>query len=281
MVCRFIVSVVAVIWSVAVLSSPALAAPARAPQVKVRASSAGSLVNIRISVSSRRKLSRPRINLFRGADEGPLMPYVEIQNPRGPVTLVDAVPEGIYAYRAQMIARIRTHGRKTRRVRSHSPVVAVYVEGQPESENPSPLPVQNPLEPPPPITLAEGVTRCPDYYALEVLSLVNSHRANAGLAPLALHSQLTWAAEKHSNMMVVTGLFTHDGWFEEILESGFQGSSFGQNIAAYFQTPQAVVDGWMSSDGHRANILKESYGHMGLSCLIGPSGRYWTQNFGS
>ena len=82
--------------------------------------------------------------------------------------------------------------------------------------------------------------------------------------------------------MIRNNIFAHTGWYEGILASGFVGNSFGQNIARYIRTPEGVVEGWMSSPGHRANILKSTYGHMGLSCIIGPDGGiWWTQDFGS
>ena len=54
-------------------------------------------------------------------------------------------------------------------------------------------------------------------------------------------------------------------------------NSAGENIAKGYATPQAVVNGWMNSSGHRANILNASYTHIGVGYVAG--GNYWTQMF--
>ena len=51
----------------------------------------------------------------------------------------------------------------------------------------------------------------------------------------------------------------------------------GENIAKGYQSPEAVVRGWMNSPGHRANILNSSYTHIGVGYVA--SGNYWTQMF--
>jgi uncharacterized protein YkwD len=67
-------------------------------------------------------------------------------------------------------------------------------------------------------------------------------------------------------------------------DAGYAGSyPWGENIAAGQSTPQAVVNAWMSSAGHCANIMKASYTAIGVGYAFGASstyGHYWTQNFG-
>ncbi len=71
-------------------------------------------------------------------------------------------------------------------------------------------------------------------------------------------------------------------------KAGYQYSRFGENIAAGYVTPQEVVDAWMTSEGHRANILNQNYKEMGVGCyyLANDTGNvnynyYWTQDFGT
>ena len=58
---------------------------------------------------------------------------------------------------------------------------------------------------------------------------------------------------------------------------GLSYRSAGENIAYGYRTPQAVVNGWMNSSGHRANILNASYTKIGVGYVA--SGNYWTQMF--
>ena len=58
---------------------------------------------------------------------------------------------------------------------------------------------------------------------------------------------------------------------------GISYKTAGENIAKGYKTPQAVVDGWMNSSGHRANILNASYTQIGVGYVA--NGNYWTQMF--
>jgi uncharacterized protein YkwD len=124
--------------------------------------------------------------------------------------------------------------------------------------------------------------------ALEVLRLVNVQRCARNLKPLALNPQLTAAALRHSNDMANNNFFSHTGsdgskFYERIKDAGYHYKSAAENIAAGYSTPAAVMNGWMTSDGHRKNILNGNYREMGLA-LVKKSGtsyyNYWTQNFG-
>jgi hypothetical protein len=68
-----------------------------------------------------------------------------------------------------------------------------------------------------------------------------------------------------------------------ISQAGYSWNTYGENIAAGYTTPEAVVAGWMNSSGHRANILRSSFCDIGVGYAYSASssyGRYWTQNFG-
>jgi uncharacterized repeat protein (TIGR01451 family) len=128
-------------------------------------------------------------------------------------------------------------------------------------------------------------------FPLQVINLVNQERVNAGCAPLAFNQQLTAAAQGHSTDMALNDFFSHTGsngsspW-ERIDDTGYQWSYAAENIAAGYTTPQAAVNAWMNSDGHRANILNcilEDTG-VGYYYLANDTGdtnyhHYWTQVF--
>ena len=112
-----------------------------------------------------------------------------------------------------------------------------------------------------------------------VVELVNQERAKQGLSPLSTMTNLTAAANIRAPELVV--LFDHnrpDGTqcFTALREANVTGYfTAGENIAAGYSTPEAVVNGWMNSSGHRANILNSSFTHIGVGYYNG----YWVQMF--
>ncbi len=125
-----------------------------------------------------------------------------------------------------------------------------------------------------------------DPVTAQVVRLVNVARADAGCAPLHVDARLATAARLHSEDMAKKNYFSHtslDGrspWDR----MGAQGYSYGsgENIAAGYSTPEAVMSGWMKSSGHRANILNCSSRAIGVGVAKGGSyGTYWTQDFGT
>ncbi|MFJ6836938.1 sigma-70 family RNA polymerase sigma factor [Streptomyces sp. NPDC091209] len=120
----------------------------------------------------------------------------------------------------------------------------------------------------------------------QVVSLVNKERAAAGCGPLTEDAQLEDAAQAHSDDMAARGFFDHtnpDGADpgERITAAGYRWSTYGENIAMGQQTPQAVMDSWMNSPGHRANILNCSFKNIGVGVHKGSGGPWWTQDFGA
>ena len=117
----------------------------------------------------------------------------------------------------------------------------------------------------------------------QILNLVNNERANAGCGALTLNSQLNAAADAHSEDMYVNNYFDHTGLdgskpWDRAARAGYGSSFIGENIAAGYGSAEAVMNGWMNSSGHRANILNCSYNHLGVGLSSG--GNYWTQLFG-
>ncbi len=113
--------------------------------------------------------------------------------------------------------------------------------------------------------------------AFRVIAEVNAERAKYGLSALREDPELTRAACVRANEIVQ--LFSHtrpngESW------SSVSTAARGENIAKGHSTVARVMAAWMSSEGHRANILRESFGSIGV-CAIDVGGvRYWVQLFG-
>lgn len=119
-------------------------------------------------------------------------------------------------------------------------------------------------------------------YENEVIRLVNEIRVQNGLNELKADWQLSRVARYKSQDMKDNKYFSHTSPvygspFEMIRNFGISFRSAGENIAKGYSTPQAVVNGWMNSSGHRANILNSSYTRIGVGYVS--DGRYWTQMF--
>lgn len=115
----------------------------------------------------------------------------------------------------------------------------------------------------------------------EVLRLVNASRRQYGLQPLTLNSRLCAACGDHSRTMAAYRFFSHTspvaGRYSFTQRAQAHGATaWAENIAMGVTTPAAVVQMWLNSPGHRANILNPRHRSMG----IGHSGSYWTQLFG-
>ncbi len=125
-----------------------------------------------------------------------------------------------------------------------------------------------------------------------VFDLVNQERAIRRLRPLKWDDRLADAARQHSLDMANNRFFGHTGsggtsGGDRIVDDGYSWNTWGENIAAWSasETPQAVINRWMNSPGHRANILKADFcdlgvGHLGDAKASGAVwDTYWTQNF--
>lgn len=120
-------------------------------------------------------------------------------------------------------------------------------------------------------------------YAQQVLELVNTERAKNGLSPLTLSSSVTKVAQLKAEDMKNKNYFSHTSPtygspFDMLKRFGISYRTAGENIAKGQKTPQAVVNAWMNSPGHRANILGKGYTQLGVGCT-GGSSPYWVQTF--
>ena len=119
-------------------------------------------------------------------------------------------------------------------------------------------------------------------YESEVIRLVNEIRAENGLKALPANWELSRAARYKSEEMSSVRYFSHTSPtygtpFQMMRSFGLSYRTAGENIAYGQRTPAAVVDAWMNSSGHRANILSASYTQIGVGYCA--SGNYWTQMF--
>lgn len=119
----------------------------------------------------------------------------------------------------------------------------------------------------------------------EVIKLVNAERARNGLQALKSNWELSRVARYKSQDMADKNYFSHisptyGSPFKMMEDFGIRFSSAGENIAMGQRTPQEVMNAWMNSPGHRANILSPSYTEIGVGLAKDRNGRcYWTQMF--
>lgn len=119
-------------------------------------------------------------------------------------------------------------------------------------------------------------------YEKEVVRLVNEIRRENGLNPLTEDWELSRVARYKSQDMLDNKYFSHTSPvygspFTMIKNFGLSYRSAAENIAKGQSTPKAVVNAWMNSSGHRANILNASYKKIGVGYV--KNGHYWTQMF--
>lgn len=119
----------------------------------------------------------------------------------------------------------------------------------------------------------------------KVVELVNKERAKAGLKPLKMNTELNKVATLKSQDMARNNYFDHTSPtygspFEMMRKFDIKYRTAGENIAMGQTTPEQVMNGWMNSPGHRANILKASFTEIGVGVAKNSTGRlYWTQQF--
>jgi uncharacterized protein YkwD len=131
-----------------------------------------------------------------------------------------------------------------------------------------------------------------------VVAMVNVERANRGLAPLTANGTLAYAAWFHSNQMATRSNVTGNpsGAMQHYLfgvnaptpttrldYAGYDNwAAWGENIAFAYNNATAVMQAWMNSEGHRANILSPNFTEIGVGMVANAAGQfYWTQVFGA
>lgn len=120
-------------------------------------------------------------------------------------------------------------------------------------------------------------------YTQQVVDLVNTERAKEGLAPLTIDPSVEKAATVRANE--IQSKFDHtrpngSSFSSALKEQGVNYRGAGENIAWGQRTPEEVVNAWMNSAGHRANIMNKNFTHIGVGNTQNGSGtQYWVQLF--
>lgn len=117
---------------------------------------------------------------------------------------------------------------------------------------------------------------------LEILDLVNAHRQSIGLKTLNSLDIVSGVAEGHTNYMIENGQISHDNFPErsEALIKSAKAKAVGENVAYGYGSAEAVVNGWLNSEGHREVIESTKYTHFGISTESNSEGRnYFTHIF--
>lgn len=167
----------------------------------------------------------------------------------------------------------------------------INTEVETESSDSQNTPQQSTPEqsaPEPPAPEPEPVPQAPYFneaYEQAVLDQVNQVRQGLGLSPLTLNTTLVNVA--HTRSVEIVELFSHtrpDGrsCFTAWDEAGISYCSVGENIAAGQQTPDEVMEDWINSPGHYANIVNENFTELAVGCYYVPGstyGYYWVQCF--
>jgi uncharacterized YkwD family protein len=150
--------------------------------------------------------------------------------------------------------------------------------GQTSVENPTNQgPTQGPAQGPtqaPPKTTTSGT------FEQQVLDLVNQERSKVGLKSLVMNSELSNMAMVKAKDMYDNNYFDHNSPkygspFDMMKQFGIEYSSAGENIAKGQNSPSQVMNDWMNSPGHKANILKNTFTQIGIAYYNGG----WVQEF--
>jgi uncharacterized protein YkwD len=137
-----------------------------------------------------------------------------------------------------------------------------------------------PKKPPPPHPTPTPTSNI----ATKLRDLHNIYRSRQGLKPLSLYEPLNQLSGGHNDWMVRNNTLSHDepgnAFSQRVQRSGLPYRSAGENIAMGYDTPEAVMEGWWNSPGHKRNILTPEFTHLGVAWGNAPGGRlYWTTDF--
>ncbi|MDC3418742.1 CAP domain-containing protein [Aquibacillus salsiterrae] len=119
-------------------------------------------------------------------------------------------------------------------------------------------------------------------FVQKVVELTNAERVKQGLSPLKAYTDLNTVADAKAEDMANKGYFSHTSPtygspFDMMRDFGITYKSAGENLAAGQTSPEEVVNAWMNSEGHRANILSEKFTHIGVG--FEQNGNQWVQMF--
>ncbi|TBL76549.1 SCP-like extracellular [Paenibacillus thalictri] len=159
-----------------------------------------------------------------------------------------------------------------------SPPQTTYPQ-QPATSTPQTTYPQQPAASPPQSTNAQQPAGS-SQFAQQVLDLVNQERSKTGASPLSMSSELNKVAMAKAMDMYNNNYFDHQSPtygspFDMMQSYGISYNAAGENIAKGQTTPAEVMNQWMNSEGHRANILNSSYTQIGIAYYNSE----WVQEF--
>ena len=122
-----------------------------------------------------------------------------------------------------------------------------------------------------------------------LIDLINHERKRRGLHALSADSRLMLAAMEHSEDMANGGFLVHRGSDglepdERVASQGYRWRFTAENIGCGYRTPEALLQGWLSSPGHRANLLSREAKDIGVALAERRDDKcryYWTAVFAS
>lgn len=114
---------------------------------------------------------------------------------------------------------------------------------------------------------------------LNVLDMINTYRAENGLAALEILDDGSRQAELHNNHMIEKDEVCHDGFPNRYaaLVDAVNAKAVSENVAYGYSSAEAVVKAWIKSEGHRDNMLG-SHSHFGISITQDPEGKFYFTN---
>lgn len=142
-------------------------------------------------------------------------------------------------------------------------------------------PIITPVAEPDTSIIPEVTVNCIDY-ANEVVALVNAERTTQGYQALIIDSNLTEAAQIRAKELPVS--FSHtrpdgSGFFTVFAEADILFKNAGENLAQGYENPKEVMQAWMNSKSHQANIMNADYAKIGVYCYYYNGRLYWAQEF--
>lgn len=135
------------------------------------------------------------------------------------------------------------------------------------------------------VTVASVSTSPESPVQQQILALVNLNRRRAHCGSLSLDRRLILAAQAHAADMARRAYFAHNSRTgasvaQRVTHAGYRWQRYGENLARGLRSPYQVVDGWMRSPEHRANITNCSLRQMGIGLAFAPDHTiYWVQDF--
>ena len=116
---------------------------------------------------------------------------------------------------------------------------------------------------------------------IETMALINAYRVSIGLNELKEINHISYKSEEHNQYMIANNVVNHNDFVSrsENIMQVLGAKSVSENIAYNYNSPQAALDAWLKSPGHKANI-EGNFTHFGLAIQVNAEGKkYYTNIF--